>query len=43
MKLVRLAASIDKNLHQDAVEKALQRPDLTPELRGELDGQYWRI
>jgi membrane associated rhomboid family serine protease len=43
LKLVRLAASIDKNLHQDAVEKALQRPDLTPELRGELDGQYWRI
>jgi len=42
-KLIRLASAVDKHLHQDAVEKALQRPDLTPELRQELDDQFWRL
>jgi membrane associated rhomboid family serine protease len=43
MKIVRLAAALDKSLHQDAVEKTLQRTDLTPELRQQLDDQFWRV
>lgn len=43
LKLVRLAAPIDKQLHQDVVETALRRTDLTPELHEELDSQFWRL
>lgn len=43
MKLVRLAEATDKDLHQDVVERALRRSDLTPELRQQLDEQFWRL
>ncbi len=39
MKLVRMSPGVDRALHQEAVEKALQNPNLTLDLREQLERQ----